>query len=221
MIIFLKSIIRFFLAPIRTSILIFKLKKKHKTLKLSGQISVKNSKFGEYNYLENTTFNNSSLDDFSYVGSQTHINNTTIGKFTCIGPNVKIGLGEHPTNTFVSIHPVFYSNSKQIGFSFVNKNYFKEFNETIIGHDVWIGSNVVVKGGVNIGHGAIIASGAVVTKDVLPYMIVGGVPAKVIKTRFQNEIIKDLLNLEWWNKDLEWLRENSNKFHNVKNFFND
>jgi acetyltransferase-like isoleucine patch superfamily enzyme len=221
MIIFLKTIIRSFLIPFRSAFLIYKLKKKYKTLKISGKVNVNNCTFGSYNYIEHASLSNSLLGDFSYVGKNSYINNTEIGKFTCIGPDVKIGLGEHPTDTFVSIHPVFYSSAKQVGLSFVNESFFKEFNDTKIGNDVWVGSNVIIRGGVSIGDGAIIASGAVVTKNVLPYEIVGGVPAKRIKKRFTKEIIELLLKNKWWNNDINWLRENTKEFHNINEFIDD
>ena len=221
MISLLKSIVKIFIDPFLVSFLIFKLQKKYKTLKISGRIQVKNSQFGLYNYLENAQISNSFLDDFSYVGSNSYVNNSTIGKFTCIGPNVKVGLGEHPTKIFVSVHPIFYSKSKQVGLSFVDENYFQEFNRTEIGHDVWIGANVIIRGGVKIGNGAIIASGSVVTKNVGHYEVVGGVPSKVIKRRFDDQTIQSLLKFQWWAKDLSWLKININRFHNVKNFFKD
>ncbi|CAL2060696.1 CatB-related O-acetyltransferase [Tenacibaculum platacis] len=193
------------------------LKKEYPTLKLSGKVVIKNSTFGSYNYVLEAKVFNSSLNDFSYIASQSYINNCKIGKFTCIGPNVKIGLGEHPTKEFISIHPVFYSKAAQLGFTFSDGNYFEEFQNTIIGNDVWIGANVIIKGGVTIGDGAVIASGAIVTKDVEPYSIYGGVPAKFLKLRFSKEEIEKLELLRWWDKDFDWLKENYKHFHSVTN----
>ncbi|WP_298881817.1 CatB-related O-acetyltransferase [uncultured Polaribacter sp.] len=217
----IRPLLRSFLAPFKIAYTNYKLKKKYKTLKLSGKNSINDCKFGEYNYLENANLSNSELGSFSYIGKDSYVKNTKIGKFTCIGPNVKIGLGEHPTNTFVSVHPVFYSKAKQVGLSFVDKNCFEEYKETSIGHDVWVGANVIIRGGVKIGHGAIIASGAIVTKDILPYEIVGGIPAKVIKSRFEKDEIDALLKSAWWNNDIEWLNKKAQVFRNIKNFIND
>ena len=82
----------------------------------------------------------------------------------------------------------------------------KSFPE--VGNDVWIGENVFFQGGVIIGDGAVVLAGAVVTKDVPPYAIVGGVPAKVLKYRYDEETIKFLLSIKWWDKDVNWLRDN-------------
>lgn len=196
----------------------YRLQKKYDNLKISGGSSLNNTVFGSYNYIENASVNNSSLDDYSYVGSNSYINYASIGKFTCIGPNVQIGLGEHPVTNFVSVHPVFYSNAKQRGISFADKNYFEEFHETSIGNDVWIGAGAIIIGGVRIGDGAIVAAGAVVTNDVEPYTIVGGVPAKPIKYRFSKERIEALLKIKWWNKDVKWFRAHYKKLHSIDEF---
>lgn len=158
---------------------------------------------------------NVDIDNFSYIGASSFLQNTKIGKFTCIGPDVKVGLGEHPSSTFISVHPIFYSTSKQVGISFADRDYFQEYQETSIGNDVWVGGNVVIKGGVKIGDGAIIASGAVVTKDVEAYSIVGGVPAKFIKRRFTEEQIENIVLSQWWEQDLDWLKENYELMHNI------
>ena len=82
---------------------------------------------------------------------------------------------------------------------------------------MWIGYNVTILGGVSIGDGAIVAAGAVVTKDVEPYTIVGGVPAKPLKKRFTDEQIEFLLGFKWWEKDREWIKENKDYFLNIEN----
>jgi acetyltransferase-like isoleucine patch superfamily enzyme len=196
------------------------LKKRYPDLKLAGNVSISKTVFGSHNYIENATVNNSIMGDFSYVGSQSYINRCTIGKFTCIGPNVKIGLGSHPASEFISVHPVFYSTAAQVGVTFADKDYFQEYEDTHIGNDVWIGANAIVKSGVNVGDGAIIASGAVVTKDVAAYSVVGGIPSKLIKYRFEADEIKKLVDLKWWDHDSKWLKENYRLFHSIRNLNN-
>ena len=83
---------------------------------------------------------------------------------------------------------------------------------------MWIGEDVKIKGGVTIGDGAIVAMGAVVAKDVPPYAIVGGVPAKIIKYRFSQDVIEELLSIKWWTKDDAWLKENASCFRNIDDF---
>ncbi len=133
------------------------------------------------------------------------LKNTTFGAFCSVGPESIIGgLGKHPTH-FISTHPSFYSNLDQAGLTFTNQSRYAEFSQTTIENDVWIGTRAIVLDGIKIGNGAIIAAGAIVTKDVDPYAIVGGVPARLIKYRFLPETIDFLNRWEWWNLPTEIL----------------
>lgn len=145
---------------------------------------------------------NSSLNSHSYLANDVLMFNTTIGKFCSIGPRVIFGNGDHPIDR-LSTSPEFYSRGSSTGHHFLVDETFEEFPTINIGNDVWIGANVYIKHGVKIGHGAVVAAGAVITKDVLPYAIVGGVPAKVIRKRFEDDKINALLQLKWW----EWSDE--------------
>lgn len=195
---------------------------KYQKLTLEYMVEVHQCKFGRYNMIyKYSRLRHTEMGDYSYVARDCHIYNTRIGKFTCIGPNVTTGMGAHPSSDFVSSHPLFYSTLGQTsGLVIVEKNLFNEFPVTTIGNDVWIGNNAVIKYGVHIGDGAIVAAGAVVTKDVEPYSIVGGVPARVIKYRFTPEQISFLLNFKWWDKDLEWFKANKDFFRDIEQFMN-
>ncbi|MCX5642480.1 MAG: CatB-related O-acetyltransferase [Candidatus Omnitrophica bacterium] len=117
---------------------------------------------------------------------------------------------------------MFYSRIKQQGITFADKNYFADGSLplTVIGNDVWIGFRVTIRSGVTIGDGAIIGAGAVVVKDVPPYAIVGGIPAEIIRYRFTPEEIQFLLELKWWDKGFEWLKEHYKLLHNIKDLQN-
>jgi acetyltransferase-like isoleucine patch superfamily enzyme len=109
-----------------------------------------------------------------------------------------IGLGSHPTNLF-STSPIFYRSINTLKVRIIERNFdYSEYHSIEIGNDVWIGARATILDGVKIGHGAIIAAGSIVTKDVLPYAIVAGVPAKLIRFRFDTKKIDALLELAWW-----------------------
>lgn len=158
------------------------------------------------NRISDKTYFNGFLGKYSYIGECSSLN-ARIGRFCSIGPNVKIIGGNHPI-TYLSTSPVFFSTAKQCGKTFVNCEKYSEIETitfegkkygAIIGNDVWIGDSVIIKAGISIGNGAVIAMGAVVTKDVPPYAIVGGVPARIIKYRFDEKTIERIDKLCWWN----------------------
>ena len=134
------------------------------------------------------------------------IENTCVGKFCSFAPNVRIGPGSHPLN-WLSTSPFQY-NSDTV-FDLEKKidicSYEPENKQTVIGNDVWVGFDAIIMAGVVIGDGAVIGAGSIVTKNVPPYAIVAGNPAKVIKYRFDEKIIKKILELQWWNVEFEKL----------------
>lgn len=161
----------------------------------------------------------------TYICENSSIRHTLVGKFCAIADNVRTGSGSHPSNTFVSIHPSFFSINKQSGFTFVDHNKFDEMPRVTgseyvveIGNDVWIGSNVRIMDGVKIGDGSIIGAGAVVTRDIEPYSINVGIPSRIIKYRFTSEQIDCLLKCCWWDKDFGWLERNAEYFENIDVF---
>lgn len=160
----------------------------------------------------------STIGRHTYVGAGSSVAHTVIGRFCSIGPGCRFGMGIHPSREFVSTHPIFYSTERHTGTTFADRSYFEEHVETRIGNDVWVGGNAVIKDGVTVGDGAIVAAGAVATRDVAPYAVVGGVPAEVIRMRFDDATIAALLEARWWDRDDEWLRSHMHEFHHVDGF---
>jgi len=179
---------------------------------------------GNNKLYKNVSFSNSRIGFGTYIGKNSYLVNSSIGRYCSIAENVKIIVGNHPTSNFVSTHPAFFSSRKQAGFSYVKESIYAENNfvesdsnfSLCVGNDVWIGADVKILEGVTIGDGVIVATGAVVIHDLEPYTIYGGVPAKNIKTRFTNEEIEFLNDIKWWEKGEPWLKENINLFPDVK-----
>lgn len=173
----------------------------HKTSKVEAGSHIVNSNFGKH----------------SFCGYDCEIINTNIGAFCSIANNVKIGGGMHPID-WISTSPVFYVGRDSVKTKFSNHKR-KNVKTTIIGNDVWIGEGAIIKQGVEIGDGAVIGMGSIVTKDVLPYTIVAGNPAKLIKNRFDDNTINKLLKIKWWNFDETTLKKFAKYFNNPTTFF--
>lgn len=154
---------------------------------------------------------NSKLGAFSYVGRRTSLVYASVGKFCSIGADCRIGIGGH-TSKCISTSPIFTQKRNSLGVQWSNKDIVSPYSEVMVGNDVWIGERVIIIGGHSIGDGAIIGAGAVVTKDVPPYAIVAGVPAHIIKYRFSEEIIEELLSIKWWDFDENVLKNNIGLF---------
>lgn len=157
------------------------------------------------------------IGDYTYIASNSHISKTAIGKFCSIGPNLLCGWGIHPTNG-ISTSPVFYSTLRQNGTTLSATDKVEERKRITIGNDVFIGANVTILDGVTIGDGAVIGAGAVVSKDIPPYAIAVGCPIRIIRYRFDDDKIKALRKIEWWNFDEEKLREVESYFSDVEGF---
>lgn len=154
---------------------------------------------------------NSNIGAYSYVSPSTTIINCQVGKFCSIAPNVCIGLGIHNLNN-LSTSPLFTSKKNSIGICWTTKTLINEHLPIIIGNDVWIGQNSMIKDGVKIGNGAVVGAGALVTKDVPPYAVVGGVPARIIKYRFPLDVIDKIMDINWWDLTEKDLRYNIDAF---------
>lgn len=203
--------------------LFLNLTKKNVRVAPSARVRLNGGGIGECVKISGNSYLNGTIGRYSYIGAGSHIF-ASVGSFCSIGNDVKVVPSSHPV-TFVSTSPAFYSPGGQTVKSFVSKVKFDESlyvpgtqSRCDIGNDVWIGDNALIKGGVTIGDGAVVAMGAVVVGDVPPYAIVGGVPAKIIKYRFSQDIIDRLLEIKWWDKDEAWLSDNKESFTDIEGF---
>jgi hypothetical protein len=147
------------------------------------------------------------MGDYSYVVNDSQMTYTTIGKFCSIAAMTRINPGNHPMHRATQAHFTYRASAYFPGES-DDAEFFewRKSHRVHIGHDVWIGHGAVILPGRSVGIGAVIAAGAIVTRDVAPYTIVGGNPARPIKRRFPEEIEDRLVGLAWWDWDHEALR---------------
>ena len=158
----------------------------------------------------------SKVGAYTYISANTDVENAEIGKFCSISDHCRIGMGGHNTNQ-VSTSPIFTEAHNGTKYQWTDKDVnAAPLKKAIVGNDVLIGSHALVLGGITIGNGAVVAAGAVVTKDVPPYAVVGGVPAIVIKYRFSQDIINKLQEIRWWDWTEEKLRRNMELFQTEK-----
>lgn len=172
---------------------------------ISEKARVANSVLKDYTRLKDySELINSELGDYSYLSQFSVVNKTIVGKFCSIAHGSYIGLWEH--NREVTTHSFYLFESSG---NFVNGYIDYELDKvlTYIGNDVWVGANSVILKGVRVGNGAIVGASAVVTKDIPPYAIAVGNPARIIKYRFDDDTIKFLQELEWWNLPREMIQE--------------
>jgi len=160
--------------------------------------------------LGRTVISRSTVGAFTYLNGAT-VGHARIGPFCSIGSGVLIGAGVHPTH-LPSTHPAFYSAVEKSGRTFARETHFAEHATTTIGADVWIGANTILVDGVTVGDGAVVAAGSVVTKDVEPYAVVGGVPARTIRTRFEPALVARYLTVRWWELPVAVLERHSEIF---------
>lgn len=186
----------------------------------AGCTFTEGSSVGKHSHiLKNCIINHSKIGAYTYVSYNGYIQNTTIGNYCSIANDVMIGLGTHPLDLF-STSTLFYKADNALDIKLIDVDIdFQEYKPIIIGNDVWIGAKATIMDGVTIGNGAIVATGAIVTKDVPPYAIVAGVPAKIIKYKFEESIILELIKTAWWEKSADevlLMSEDLNKIINKK-----
>ncbi|WP_432717522.1 CatB-related O-acetyltransferase [Staphylococcus equorum] len=161
-----------------------------------GEIG-KGNKFGSHTFISEGAV----IGKYNYIGPSCMVNNAKIGNYCSLGPNVKLGQAEHSKE--------FWTTSQLISKDLINHSLNK--SKTIINSDVWLAANVTVLQGVEIGTGCIVGANAVVTKNIPPYSIAVGVPARVISYRFDKTTIEQLLASKWYlydiNKAKKWLKE--------------
>lgn len=150
------------------------------------------------------------IGKYSYIGNNSFVSDTDIGSFTSISTDCYIGGTSHPTD-WVSTSPVFHKWENIMKKNFA-RHEFEIFKRTTIGNDVWIGNRVMIKAGVKIADGAVIGMGSIVTKDIGPYEIWAGNPARLIRKRFEDETIDALEKMKWWEWDDNKIEKYAEKF---------
>ncbi len=174
------------------------------------------STFGQWTEIgAQTEIISSRVGDYSYLCDRCHVMCGQIGKFCSIANHVRINPSNHPTWRATQHH--FTYRSSQFGMGEDDADFFEWRREhpVTLGHDVWLGHGVLIMPGVTVGTGAVVGSGAVVTRDVAPYAMVAGVPAKPLKERFSRDIQDKLLALAWWDWEHESLAAAMDDFRNL------
>ena len=196
------------------------IKQNNKSNQIGFKCVINNKTFFEgHNSVSQCVLNDSYVGKHTYIGSG-FLPNCKIGSFCSISYNVCVEPYRHNIYDCVSTFPGFYSFKKwpnnQTDFSdsiTTDNGFFLE-----VGSDVFIGKNVIIKGGVSIGDGAVVGFGSVVTKNVPPYAVVAGNPARIIRYRFPNDIINKLEKIKWWEWEDKKIFENKRDFNNINDF---
>lgn len=158
----------------------------------------------------------SRIEKYTYISANSSVVYAHIGKYCSVAAGVAIGGGSHDISA-VSTSPLFFKGNNVFGKNFANIE-FEFFKNTVIGNDVWIGNRAIILQGVTIGDGAVVGAGAVVTKDVEPYAVVAGNPARVIRKRFGDDETDKLLKIKWWNMNEKELKECGEAFASPDKF---
>lgn len=187
---------------------------------LAPSAVVRDCRFGRYTQVgEHSRMDDCLLDDYAYLQQHCDLMSADIGKFANIAAMVRINPGfhpmEYPTLHHFTYRPMMYGMGLEDDAEFFQ---WRRRQRVVIGHDTWIGHGAVIMPGVRIGNGAVVGSNSVVTKDVPPYAIVGGVAAKVIRQRFPRAIAEALEATAWWDWDHETLTERLPEFKDLRTF---
>jgi acetyltransferase-like isoleucine patch superfamily enzyme len=186
-------------------------------LKKMRGIAINNSSIEKTSKVESgSTIVNTIMGRHSFCGYDCEISNSEIGSFCSIANGVVIGGGAHPIER-ISTSPAFYAGRDSIRAKFSERERVPP-EKVVIGHDVWIGRNSLIKQGVTIGNGAVIGMGSVVTKDVLDYEIVAGNPAKRLRFRFDDVTIQKLVEIQWWEMNDSDISRYAELFYDPKLF---
>ncbi|KQS30696.1 CatB-related O-acetyltransferase [Dyadobacter sp. Leaf189] len=204
---------------------IYKFRFRNRNVRFLSGVSINKCDFEGHNSVaHNSVLMNCHIGTGSYIGENVRFSHLKIGRFCSLGSRIYNTSGRHPTTKFVSTHPSFFSSKRQAGFTFRSESIFPEHGLTTdgyyaeIGNDVWIGDDVTILDGLTIGNGAIIGAGSLVTKNIEPYAIYAGVPAKKIRSRFNDNDIQFLIDSAWWDKPFEWIKENAESFDEIEKF---
>jgi phosphonate metabolism protein (transferase hexapeptide repeat family) len=178
---------------------------------------IKDATFGAYVEIgRGSRVAHSQMDDYSYCDRFADIANASVGKFSNIAAFVRIGATDHPMEK-ASLHHFHYRSADYFEDAGDDDAWFRHrrSRRTVIGHDTWLGHGAQVRPEVSIGHGAVIAGGAIVTKDVPPYMIVAGIPAIPMRRRFAPDIAERMVALAWWDWPHDRLRATLDDFRSL------
>ncbi len=158
----------------------------------------------------------SHMGDYSYCDRYADIANASVGRFSNIAAFVRIGATDHPMDK-ASQHHFHYRSADYFEGALHDEDWFehRKTRRTVIGHDTWFGNGAQVRPEVTIGHGAVVAGGAIVTKDVAPYMIVAGIPAVPLRARFDARLAERMMALAWWDWSHERLDKSLDGFRNL------
>ena len=192
-------------------------KKLRKKPNIDPTSMIKDCSFGKYVEIgSNNNIEDTIIDDYSYTSENCQIIHSTIKKFVNIASYVRLNPSQHPIS-WASQHHMQY-RKEMFGFGFDDESFFdwRRERRVEIGNDVWIGHNVVIMGNVTIGDGAVIGSSSVVTKDIPPFAIAVGNPAKIIRYRFDEKTIEALQNIAWWNREDKKIKDSIEDFKSIE-----